>query len=452
METRETHAPLIPDVEGRMDSKATFRKSLRRSLPAFIVALAMSATLVFPGAIGSRFRVVGLASPCDLGSNPSAPICIGSLSASVKRGGDTVSVQLDVVNDRGTVQVGKAWWLLSKPGQKPSWLHDQYHSVEQEVALGPRGHRTLDWTEDAVIPDGFYEFSAWIHVKTPTGAFADSYSNTVAPFYINSSRDHTNLLRYSMPAGSAAVRAASATVITGSVSALNSKITVDSRSNDASSLMASLEITATLSGDYARWWEEPVIFSKQNPISVGPGKSVETRFDAVLPVGLKLSPRSYGIRFRLMTPDHAIVDQAEFRTAWIGEPGDPSVRRDFLPTGPMSIEGIEAPLTYTAGQPVTVRLKLRNLTGDSQVVRTWWVFGRVGDPTPWRSLRFQSPPSDSTFKPWATSTIDAMATPIGATGVYELSAWVRALAASEQFEPGDGLWLKSYVRLTAKNR
>src|ERR1700737_3389104 len=187
METSETPATVLGGVEAGREGTATLRRSLRRGAPALIAVLAVAAALASPGAIGPHFGLVGLASPCDLGSDPTAPICIGSLSASVQKGGDTVSVQLGAVNDRGTIRVGKACWLLSRPGQKPNWRHDEYHSVEQDLVLAGREHQTLRWTEHAPIPDGFYEFSAWIHVKTSTGEFVHSYSNTIASLYINSS-------------------------------------------------------------------------------------------------------------------------------------------------------------------------------------------------------------------------------------------------------------------------
>jgi hypothetical protein len=112
------------------------------------------------------------------------PLRITSLAASVGASGHDFLVSLEVSNGRSRVEDGKIWWILSPAGTISPWDHQVYRSTTQYVSVPPRSQHFLQWTEDALIPQGFYELSAWVHVADGTGREVHSDGKTTRAFYV----------------------------------------------------------------------------------------------------------------------------------------------------------------------------------------------------------------------------------------------------------------------------
>src|SRR5439155_18820328 len=108
-------------------------------------------------------------------------LCLGSLTAQVDSDGHTVQVSLTIQNTTASNQSGKAFWLISAAGEGPPWDRAIYQSASKQLRIGPHHEVRAQWKEDVLVGDGFYDFSAWVHVQTPNGQSVHSDGRASAP-------------------------------------------------------------------------------------------------------------------------------------------------------------------------------------------------------------------------------------------------------------------------------
>jgi hypothetical protein len=405
------------------------------------VSLAFAATL---------FSACATRSACTSGGYTGGPLCIGAVSASVDAGGHSILVSVSVTNVQSATRSGTVWWLLSPPGLEPAWQHDVYQSAVDPVVLRPGETANLQWTEDALIPDGFYALSAWAHVKDANGQFVHSDGKSVPALYIATSANSSSLLRHSAPANGVMIKAARPQTDEGACPSVHLTVTIQNTSDRSETTGFRWELTP-IAGSLPRWWEAPVVFSGgQKELTIAPGQVVTEAIDHVLPVELQLNPIDYGVRLSLDTQGK-LSDQALVRASWSSSAShDLTIKRAFLPSGPAMIEGIDAPTSFAYRQKSIVSLHLCNLTGETQRVQVWWILGRVADATPWQHPIVVSQTVNATVGPWASVTVAPATSTAAPLGPYELSAWVHYRTPSGKFEHSDGLWLKDPIHLTAR--
>jgi hypothetical protein len=389
-------------------------------------------------------------SACGSAVAENAPLCIDKFSASVAADGRTISVSVGVTNTSASTERGKVWWLLSPPGEEPTWQHDIYQSAPHYFHVGSHGRGVVRWTEEILIGAGFYNLSAWIHVKDASGNFVHSDGKSAAALYIASATDGPTLLRHSQPTGAVAVKGGVNMIQSGSCPAIHSTVRLENASKTKQTIGLAWALI-TLKGQFPRWWDGPSVFSGgRQELTLGSGDRFEARIDSVLPANLRLGTGSYGLRIALdsggTTEDLALVGDV-WRVSTTETPKD---HRTFLPSGSVMIGALEAPNAAVQNQKYAASLEVCNLTSQRQSAEVWWILGRVGDATPWQDPVAISPSLRVNLAPWGDVTATPTPVRVGARGRYELSAWVHVRALTGAFVHSDGLWLAEPVVLSAK--
>jgi hypothetical protein len=129
---------------------------------------------------------------------------------------------------------------------------------------------------------------------------------------------------------------------------------------------------------------------------------------------------------------------------------DASIRRRWLPGGPLMIEAISAPTDWSAGKAVTVSVRLRNTTSSAVQAQAWFILGPSGSSTPWVGAAYIFKPAlQSPVPAYGTVTLSMPWTVSAQAGTYEVSAWLRwNNPASGAFVDDDGAWLSGSVRVS----
>jgi hypothetical protein len=119
---------------------------------------------------------------------------------------------------------------------------------------------------------------------------------------------------------------------------------------------------------------------------------------------------------------------------------DPSVSRRALPAGSLMVERIEAPISWSEGQRVTVDLWLRNLTGQVQQGEVGWILGTPGDSRPWQDPIATGAPHRVTLAPWGGQRVRlASGALVVPPGQYKLTGWVHAQDGKGAFVHSDAV-------------
>jgi hypothetical protein len=389
-------------------------------------------------------------SSCSAAIASSEPLCIDTISASVGADGQTISVAIGVTSNSDNAERGKVWWVLSPPAEQPAWQHDIYHSAVYSFAVGPRGKGVVQWTEEVLIPDGFYDFSSWIHVKDASGQFVHSSGRAAAAVYLTTGSNRPTLLRHSQPTGSVAIKGAMNKIQEGSCPAVHSAVRLENASNDKQTVGFAWGLIP-LTGRFPRWWEGPAVLSgDRQELTLGSRERFDAEIDRVLPPNVQLEAGRYGMRIALDS-NGAAEDMALVGQSWTSSGNKVSSDlRTFQPSGSVMIGALDAPKSAVQHQKFIASVELCNLTSQRQVAKVWWILGRVGDLTPWQHPVAMSQPLRVNLLPWGDATVAPTAFPVGANGRYALSAWVHVRAATGKFVHSDGLWLTEPVLLNAE--
>jgi hypothetical protein len=111
------------------------------------------------------------------------------------------------------------------------------------------------------------------------------------------------------------------------------------------------------------------------------------------------------------------------------------------------VDAISAPGAWSQGHPVTVTVRLRNLTSAAVQTQAWFILGPPGSSTPWTQAAYTLQPFMPTSVP--ANGVRTLSMPWAGSapaGPWEVSVWVRCSnPATGTFADSDGAWLAGQV-------
>lgn len=295
-------------------------------------------------------------------SLPAGPVAVDAISPPARWGdGDPITVTLR--NLSAAPQDTRAWWVLGKVGV-PQPFNDPVATLfpPPELALGPGEVRQVQLDNATPVMPGTYALSIWVHVKDRTGTF-DHSDGVFASKSIDVSFD-PSLARTTLPKGPVSVDAIS-TASTWTLGEL-ADVTVRLVNSSDQAQQAQLQWFLGTRGDPQPYAHAGGALRSPVVVTIG----AHTSATADLPDVALAMPGRYALTawVDVLAVGWQNSDGVEASAPVTVATFDASVARSELPTGPVMIEAVTLPGAWQQGVPVSVSMRVRNLTTSAQNV------------------------------------------------------------------------------------
>lgn len=178
-----------------------------------------------------------------------------------------------VFNERDGPRRGRVWWLLATPGEGPDWSRRVYRSSVTAVLVPARSSVPVHWNEQAPVPSGTYELSAWVHVEGANG-FVHSDHQMIAT--VRSRAEPGSLLREGPPRFAVSIDRVTVERSAESSGSVSAEVVLRNPTSALQRTQVRAGVVPAGEAVTADWWRRsPVAFGPTMAVSL-PSQSSET--------------------------------------------------------------------------------------------------------------------------------------------------------------------------------